>query len=106
MEAAALLKERDGLDVTIIEALNYSSFDESMLDSLLVDHSLVVTLEAGILCGGFGEKVARYFGPTPMRVLCYGGKKEFLDRVPTEEFFKIYHFTALDIVSDIEALQL
>ena len=106
MEAAALLKERDGLDVTIIEALNYSSFDESMLDSLLEDHSLVVTLEAGILCGGFGEKVARYFGPTPMRVLCYGGKKEFLDRVPTEEFFKIYHFTALDIVSDIEALQL
>ncbi len=105
-KTAKLLKERDGLDATIIEALNYSSFDEPMLDSLLDDHTLVVTLEAGILCGGFGEKVARYFGPTPMRVLCYGGKKEFLDRVPTEEFFKIYHFTALDIVSDIEGLGL
>ena len=60
----------------------------------------------GILCGGFGEKVARYYGKTAMRVFCYGGMKEFLDRVPTEEFFAIYHFTPEDIVSDIEALHL
>ncbi|MDO4808048.1 MAG: 1-deoxy-D-xylulose-5-phosphate synthase [Coriobacteriales bacterium] len=102
--ASSLLHERDGISASIIEALNYSSFDEPLLDSLLGDHDMVVTLEAGILCGGFGEKVARYFGKTPMRVLCYGGKKEFLDRVPTEEFFKIYHFTPEDIAADIEAL--
>ena len=41
-----------------------------------------------------------------MRVLCYGVMKEFLDRVPTEEFFEIYHFTAPDIVRDIGALDL
>lgn len=103
-ETAQLLEERDGITCTIIEALNYSSFDEALLDSLLYDHRLVVTLEAGILCGGFGEKVARYYGPTPMRVSCYGGKKEFLDRVPTDEFFRIYHFTAEDIARDIEAM--
>lgn len=103
-ESADLLYAKTGIDATIVEALNYSSFDEPLLDSLMKDHSLVVTLEAGILCGGFGEKVARYYGPTSMRVLCYGGKKEFLDRVPTDEFFRIYHFTAPDIVSDIEAL--
>ena len=40
-----------------------------------------------------------------LRVLCYGGRKEFLDRVPTEEFFHIYHFTPADIVSDIESLE-
>lgn len=106
--AARLLgaREGDGATPTIIEALNYSSFDEPLLNSLLQDHQLVVTLEAGILCGGFGEKVARYYGKTGMRVLCYGGKKEFLDRVPTEEFFKIYHFTPEDIAADIEALLL
>ena len=102
--AACLLEEREGISATLVEALNYSSFDEPLLDSLLRDHSLVVTLEAGILCGGFGEKVARYYGKTHMRVSCYGGKKEFLDRVPTDEFFKIYHFTPEDIVADIEAL--
>lgn len=103
-ETADLLAKQDGVAATIVEALNYSNFDEALLDALLEDHQLVVTLEAGILCGGFGEKVARYYGPTAMRVTCYGGKKEFLDRVPTEEFFKIYHFTSKDIVSDIEAM--
>ena len=104
--AADLLAERDGVRATIVEALNYSSFDEQLLDSLMDGHVIVVTLEAGILCGGFGEKVARYYGATPMRVSCYGGKKEFLDRVPTDEFFKIYHFTPEDIVSDIESIEL
>ncbi len=100
---AELLEGRDGIRATIVEALNYSSFDEHLLDGLLYDHDVVVTLEAGILCGGFGEKVARYYGKTPMRVMCYGGKKEFLDLVPTEEFFLIYHFTPEEIVSDLEA---
>ncbi|MDO4797110.1 MAG: 1-deoxy-D-xylulose-5-phosphate synthase [Coriobacteriales bacterium] len=104
--ASALLASRDGVHATLVEAINYSSFDEPLLDDLLANHRIVVTLEPGILCGGFGEKVARYFGKTGMRVMCYGGKKEFLDRVPTEEFFKIYHFTAEDIVADIEALEL
>ncbi len=105
-EAADLLEQQSGVRASIVEALSYSSFDEPLLDSLLEDHSLVITLEAGILCGGFGEKVARYYGATPMRVLCYGGKKEFLDRVPTEDFFRIYHFTAEDIVRDIQSLSL
>ena len=105
-QTADLLWRRDGVRATVVEALNYSSFDERLLDGLLYDHDVVVTLEAGILCGGFGEKVARYYGKTPMRVMCYGGKKEFLDRVPTEEFFSIYHFTAPDIADDIEALGL
>lgn len=104
--AADILEKRDGVCPTLVEALNYSSFDEALLDGLLADHDVVVTLEAGILCGGFGEKVARYYGKTGMRVMCYGGKKEFLDRVPTEEFFQIYHFTDEDIVRDIEELGL
>jgi 1-deoxy-D-xylulose-5-phosphate synthase len=104
--ASELLSKKDGVHATLVEALNYSSFDEALLDELLERHEVVVTLEPGILCGGFGEKVARYYGKTSMRVMCYGGKKEFLDRVPTEEFFKIYHFTDEDIVADIEALEL
>ena len=102
--AADLLQQQTGLKATIVEALNYSSFDEKLLDELVKDHDVVVTLEAGILCGGFGEKVARYYGKTRMRVMCYGGKKEFLDRVPTDEFFAIYHFTPQDIVADLQSM--
>jgi 1-deoxy-D-xylulose-5-phosphate synthase len=104
LETRELLWRRCGVEASVVEALNYSSFDESLLDGLAARHRIVVTIEAGILCGGFGEKVCRYFGKTDMRVVCYGGKKEFLDRVPTDEFFDIYHFTAPDIVGDLEEL--
>lgn len=104
--ASRLLGQRDGIVPSIVEALSYGSFDEPLLDRIASSHDIVVTLEPGILCGGFGEKVARYYGKTHMRVLCYGGKKELLDRVPTEEFFRIYHFTAEGIVQDIENLEM
>ena len=32
-----------------------------------------------MLDGGFGEKIARYYGPSDMKVLNYGVKKEFID---------------------------
>lgn len=103
-QAADLFRERDSVEATVVEALNYSSFDEPLLDQLAKSHDLVVTLEPGILCGGFGEKVARYYGKTHVRVNCYGGKKEFLDRVPADEFLKTYHFTPEDIVRDAEEM--
>ena len=54
--------------------------DEKLLEELKKDHSLVITLEDGVLDGGFGEKIARFYGSSDMKVLNYGLKKEFLDR--------------------------
>lgn len=77
---AELLKDK-GLDPTIINPRFLSGLDENMLNSLRSDHRLVITLEDGILDGGFGQKVAAFYGPEPsMLVKCYGLKKEFADR--------------------------
>ena len=54
--------------------------DEKLLEELKKDHSVVITLEDGILNGGFGEKIARFYGNSDVKVLNYGLKKEFLDR--------------------------
>ena len=51
------------------------------LKSLKKDHSVVITLEDGILDGGFGEKIARFYGDSHMKVLNFGLKKEFLDQI-------------------------
>lgn len=59
-----------------------------MLDALKADHRIVVTLEDGVLDGGFGEKIARYYGDSDMRVLNYGVRKEFADRYAVGELLE------------------
>ena len=68
------------------------------------DHRLVVTIEDGILDGGYGEKVARYYGPTPMMVKCYGLPKQFRDRYNAAELLKECHLDPVLIAADIAAL--
>ena len=76
---------------------------EELLTSLLADHKLVITLEDGILDGGFGEKIARFYGDKDMKVLNFGAKKEFTDSVPLAELYERYHLKEELIVADIKA---
>ena len=68
------------------------------------DHELVITLEDGVLDGGFGEKIARYYGATDIKVLNYGAKKEFVDRYDIQELLRANHLTDEQIVEDILSL--
>ena len=65
------------------------------------DHRLVITLEDGILDGGFGEKIARFYGDSDMKVLNYGLRKEFVDRYDAGELLSANRLTAPQIVEDI-----
>ena len=72
-----------------------------MLEYLKKNHNLVITLEDGVLDGGFGEKIARFYGNSNMKVLNFGAKKEFTDRVPLAELYQRYHLTEELILDDI-----
>ncbi|MCR6505879.1 1-deoxy-D-xylulose-5-phosphate synthase [Bacteroides muris (ex Fokt et al. 2023)] len=98
---AARLKEEKGMDATLVNPRYITGVDEALLDDLKQDHTLVITLEDGVLDGGFGEKIARYYGPSDMKVLNYGVKKEFIDRYDVEEQMKKNRLTVPQIVEDI-----
>lgn len=85
-EAASILRKQ-GLNPTLINPRNLSQLDEECLDTLK-SYKTVVTLEDGILDGGFGQKVAAYLGDSPVRVITLGLKKEFLDRYDAAEVLK------------------
>lgn len=85
-EAASILRKQ-GLNPTLINPRNLSQLDEECLDTLK-GYKTVVTLEDGILDGGFGQKVAAYLGDSPVRVVTLGLKKEFLDRYDAAEVLK------------------
>lgn len=96
------LKAEHGIHATLINPRYTSAVDETMLNALPeYGHKLVVTLEDGVLDGGFGEKIARFYGNSSMRVLNFGAKKEFVNHMPVEEQYRRYHLTAEQIVADI-----
>lgn len=96
-----MLHEKYGIDATLINPRYISGIDSEMLDSLKHDHKLVITLEDGVLDGGFGEKITRFYGNSDMKVLNFGGKKEFVDRFDIDEFIRENHLTAELIAEDV-----
>lgn len=90
-----------GITPTLINPRFYSGLDEELLESLKQNHQLVITLEDGVLDGGFGEKIARFYGPSDVRVLNYGAAKEFVDRIPLDELYTRYRLKEDLIVEDI-----
>ena len=100
-DVADLIKEKAGIDATVINPYYITGLDEEMLEDLKKDHSVVITLEDGILDGGFGEKIARFYGDSNMKVLNFGLKKEFLDRYDVTEVLKDNHLTKEQIVEDV-----
>lgn len=95
------LLNENGIEATLINPKYITGIDEELLKSLKKEHKLVITLEDGILDGGFGEKIARYYGSSDMKVLNYGIKKEFLDRYVPEELMKKNRLTDYQIIEDI-----
>lgn len=100
-EVVEELKKVTGTDATVINPYYITGIDAELLEELKKDHDVVITLEDGILDGGFGEKIARFYGDSDMKVLNFGLKKEFLDRYDVAEVLKENHLTKEQIVEDI-----
>ncbi|MDE6038592.1 MAG: 1-deoxy-D-xylulose-5-phosphate synthase, partial [Paramuribaculum sp.] len=99
-EVAALLKEKD-IDATVINPRFLSGIDDQLLLELTKDHQLVVTMEDGVLDGGFGEKIARFYGDKAMKVKCYGVAKKFLDGYGYDQVLRDNRLTAPQIADDV-----
>lgn len=100
-EVAADLEKKTGTVATVINPVYFTGIDTGMLESLKADHDVVITIEDGILDGGFGEKITRFYGNSNMKVLNFGLKKEFLDRYDVQEVLTDNHLTKDQIVADI-----
>lgn len=100
-ELAKLISDKTGTAPTLIDPRYITGIDEEMLEQLKKAHSTVVTLEDGILNGGFGEKIARFYGNSDMKVYNYGLKKEFIDRYSVDDVLRENHLTPEQIYNDI-----
>ena len=97
------LLAKQGIDATLINPRYLTGVDTALLDELQKDHAVVATLEDGTLDGGFGERIARHYGPSAMRVLNFGVKKQLYDRYDVDELLRENHLTDEQIAEDVLA---
>lgn len=100
-DVKSYLKEKTGIEATLINPRFITGVDKEVLESLKENHKLVITLENGAIDGGFGEKITRFYGNSSMKVLNFGAKKEFTDRLTADEVYKLNRLTKELITEDI-----
>ena len=100
-QVAQLLQEESGIVPTLINPRFITGIDADTLDGLKHSHTLVVTLEDGLLSGGFGAKIAQYYGPSDMNVLKRGFSMDIPNRFTEAEMLKRDRLTPEQITADI-----
>lgn len=93
-----------GIDATLINPRYLNAVDAETLDALKESHELVVTLEDGSKDGGFGERIASYYGTSGMKVLVGGVKKDLYDRFDLHQLLSDNRLLDEQIVEDVMAL--
>lgn len=104
LDVASELQKQTDIHATVINPYYITGIDKELLENLKKEHDIVITMEDGILDGGFGEKIARFYGDSSVKVLNYGLKKEFLDRYNADEVIKKNRLTKEQITEDIKNL--
>ena len=90
----------DGVSATLVNPRLATTPDEDLLGRLAADHRVIVTLEDGILDGGFGERCARALAAGDVRTLCYGLPRAFVDRYDPAELLARCGITVEGIAAD------
>ena len=97
-QVADLLRQERGIDATLINPRYITGIDEQLLSDLKTNHHTVITLEDGALEGGFGEKIARYYGSSDVRTHCFGIKKGLYDRYDYQQMVLDNELTPQQII--------
>ena len=103
-EVSKELKEKLNVNATLINPRDITGLDKELLEELKANHDIVITLEDGILQGGFGEKIASFYGDSDIKVKNYGIEKAFYDRYDVNELLKANRITKEQITEDIEKM--
>lgn len=92
------------IDATLIDPMFITGIDAELLEQLKKEHQLIVTLEDGIVLGGFGSRIAQYYGTSDMKVINCGFHTDIPAQFTKEEMMKSNGLTPEQIMTDIRKL--
>ena len=98
------IENKLGFKPTLINPRFASVVDAALLKKLEANHKLIITLEDGILDGGFGQKIASNLGTTSLKVKNYGLERKFYDRYNPADLLKELNMTTSQIIEEIKSI--
>lgn len=102
-EAAQALQAQ-GIQASLINPQVISDVSPQLAETLKA-HKVIVTLEDGMIAGGYGAKVACALAATPTRVLVRAFESTYTDRMDPQDRISQARLTAAQIAADaLEAL--
>jgi 1-deoxy-D-xylulose-5-phosphate synthase len=96
----------EGVESCVVNARFIKPLDEEMLENILNDFKKVITIEEGVLDGGFGGAVLEFAAKgriSGVRVKCLGLPDEFIEHGDRETLLRKYHLTPREIAETIRA---
>lgn len=100
-EEVAMLLEKNEINASIVNPRFASGVDEDILRHLKANHELVVTLEDGIISGGFGSRIAQFYGPSNMKTLCCGFGMDIPTKFTADEMLEKNELKPIQVVDRI-----
>lgn len=104
LELTKEIENKLGFKPTLINPRFASVVDTALLKKLETNHKLIITLEDGILDGGFGQKIASNLGTTNLKVKNYGLERKFYDRYNPADLLKELNMTTSQIIEEIKSI--
>jgi 1-deoxy-D-xylulose-5-phosphate synthase len=104
LEASEVLSKK-GMEASVINARFIKPLDGQMLEDVLRDAKKIVTIEEGIINGGFGSAVLEFAereNITDLKIKCLGLPDEFIEHGSRDELLRKYHLTPDEIAATIE----
>jgi 1-deoxy-D-xylulose-5-phosphate synthase len=104
--AAAELLAAEGLEVSVVNCRFLKPMDQALLDALVHDHKLLVTVEDGAVLNGFGAMLAGVVQTTApdVRVVALGAPDRTYEHAPRARQLEAVGLTAPGIAARIRAI--
>ena len=103
-EFAIAIEKEFGFTPTLVNPRFISGLDTNLLEELQAKHNIIITLEDGIIEGGFGQKIASYYGNSTMKVINCGLRKEFVNGCKTNELLESNGLTSFQIINMLKGI--
>ena len=104
-ESISEIKQKFNFTPTLINCRFIKPFDKKLLDEIISTHQNIITMEEGILSGGFGSSIINYTKNMNINVYSMGIKDEYIEHGTRQELLDLVGLNKDSLINLIQDIQ-